>query len=73
MANSNKIDDLVAMLDQMMTSGSGHINVRNESDDIANSLAEVDTKKSSECQPNMACSVPTLHQGIDDDENEPTI
>ena len=70
--NTSKIDDLVALLDEFMASGSGHVNVRNEAENISESEAAVDTKKTNECQPNMACSVPTLHQGIDD-EDEPTI
>lgn len=64
----SKIDDLVAMLDQAMSNGSGHVNVRNEAEDISQSQASIDTKKSNECTPNMACSVPTLHQGIDDQD-----
>lgn len=71
--NSAKIDDLVAMLDQFMNNGGGHMNVlHNEEASSEDVVPTVDTKKSNECQPNMACSIPTLHQGIDD-EDEPTI
>lgn len=74
--NTSKIDDLVALLDQFVTSGSGHINVTNEADDTksmeSDAAPSVDTKKSNECTPNMACSVPTLQQSVDGEE-EPTI
>ncbi len=71
MANSDKVDDLVALLDQFMTGGGGHLNVRSEGS-AADTVPAVHTSRSNDCQPNMACSVPTLHQGIDD-EDEPTI
>lgn len=74
--NTSKIDDLVALLDQFVTTGSGHINVTNESNDTesvsSESTPSIDTKKSNECTPNMACSVPTLQQSVDGEE-EPTI
>ena len=71
MADNNKVDDLVALLDQFMTGGGGHLNVRTE-EGAADAAPAVSTSRSHDCQPNMACSVPTLHQGIDD-EDEPTI
>lgn len=72
MADTNKVDDLVALLDQFMTGGGGHLNVRTESGASADDTPAVSTSRSNDCQPNMACSVPTLHQGIDD-EDEPII
>ena len=72
MADTNKVDDLVALLDQFMTGGGGHLNVRTENGAPADAAPAVSTSRSNDCQPNMACSVPTLHQGIDD-EDEPTI
>lgn len=61
-------EDIVAMLDQFMAQGGGHMNV--DVNALGNSLAkQVQEMKSSECNSkNMACQVPTLHEGIDDEQ-----
>ncbi|MCR5254911.1 MAG: hypothetical protein K6D96_03195 [Acetatifactor sp.] len=58
------IDDLVKMLDGGMEKGVGHVNV-----DTAESTQtkEVETLGCTDCSRNpMACSVPTLQEGLDD-------
>ena len=66
--DDKKIADLVAMLDQFMSGGGGHLNVTNNSTDAGDTTKKVTTMGSLECAGNMACQVPTLHVGIDDDE-----
>ena len=66
MDENNMIDDLVKMLDQGMADGMGHINV--DRDDIEENKT-VQTMGCSDCSRTpLACSVPTLHQGLDDYE-----
>lgn len=48
------IDDLVEMLDNKIRNGVGHVNVNFDTADT----------------PQMACSVPTLHQGLDDERQK---
>lgn len=66
MADKDKIDDIVSMLDNFVLNGGGHMNIQvddsEELDDIM-----VETYKSTDCASgNMACKIPTLHKGIDD-------
>lgn len=59
------IDDLVAMLDSGISKGVGHVNVN--IDDLASGTKEVQTMGCADCSRTpLACSVPTLHQGLDD-------
>lgn len=66
--NENKqIDDFVNMLDNFMDNGGGHMNVAVSDKNIVSPT--IQTMKSSDCSgPNMACKVPTLHVGIDDED-----
>ncbi len=65
MDNDKMIDDLVKMLDSGMTQGVGHVNV--EFDANNKSTKDVQTMGCSDCSRTpLACSVPTLHQGLDD-------
>lgn len=65
MDEKKMIDDLVKMLDSGMTNGVGHVNV--ESDETGNNTKEVQTMGCTDCSRTpLACSVPTLHQGLDD-------
>lgn len=58
------VDDIVAMLDGMTENGHGHINVSYDPDAVGNT---VETLGCIDCaKGNLACSVPTLHEGIDD-------
>ncbi|MGL5259599.1 MAG: hypothetical protein ACRC7V_05765 [Lachnospiraceae bacterium] len=65
MNEKQMIDDLVAMLDSGMEKGIGHVNVNvNES---TNTTKEVHTMGCTDCSRTpLACSVPTLQQGLDD-------
>lgn len=61
-------DDIVAMLDSFMAKGGGHMNV-----DVnalgASPDKQVQEANSNECNANnMACQVPTLHVGLDSEE-----
>lgn len=66
MTEKDKINQIVDMLDSFVSNGGGHMNVTVEDmegeEQIANALS-VDC-----CNVQSACSVPTLHQGFDEDE-----
>lgn len=65
MDQKSMIDDLVAQLDAGMSKGVGHINV--DVDEHANTTKEVQTMGCTDCSRTpLACSVPTLDQGLDD-------
>ena len=58
------IDDLVRMLDEGTMNGVGHVNV--DFDEKADSAKSVQTMGCTDCSRTpLACSVPTLHQGLD--------
>jgi len=59
------IDDLVKMLDSGMANGIGHINV--DTEDMGQKSKNVQTMGCTDCSRTpLACSVPTLQQGLDD-------
>ena len=63
--NQQMIDDLVKLLDQGMTNGVGHVNV--DYNEANRESKSVQTMGCSDCSRTpLACSVPTLHQGLDD-------
>ena len=63
--NQQMIEDLVKMLDQGMANGVGHVNV--DYNETAEESKNVQTMGCSDCSRTpLACSVPTLHQGLDD-------
>lgn len=65
MDEKQMIDDLVNMLDSGMASGVGHVNVDTESDKQVKK--SVQTMGCTDCSRTpLACSVPTLHEGLDD-------
>ena len=64
MNSDDKARELAEMLDRLCREGSGHINVTRESDE--DTISE-ETEIALECKGNMACKVPTLHKGIDDE------
>ncbi|MBR6308829.1 MAG: hypothetical protein IKR39_09505 [Lachnospiraceae bacterium] len=67
MDQKDMIDDLVKMLDQDMSKGVGHVNV--DFDEKAAQAKTVQTMGCTDCSRTpLACSVPTLHQGLDDYE-----
>ncbi len=65
MDKDKMIDDLIKMLDTGMAEGVGHVNVDcNQDSDASKS---VQTMGCTDCSRTpLACSVPTLHQGLDD-------
>jgi hypothetical protein len=64
MDDKTMIDDLVKMLDSGMTEGVGHINVDTDTKEESKS---VQTMGCTDCSRTpLACSVPTLHDGLDD-------
>lgn len=67
MNEENMVDDLVAFLDNSIKKGVGHLRV--ETSDTLNELKKVETLGCMDCvKGNLACSVPTLHEGIDEYE-----
>ncbi len=59
------IDDLIKMLDSGMTEGVGHVNVNY--DQAEETSKNVQTMGCTDCSRTpLACSVPTLEQGLDD-------
>ena len=65
MDNKAMIDDLVQLLDSDMTNGVGHVNV--DFDENSNVSKEVQTMGCTDCSRTpLACSIPTLDQGLDD-------
>ncbi len=59
------IDDLIKMLDSGMENGVGHVNV--DFDAKENQSKNVQTMGCTDCSRTpLACSVPTLEQGLDD-------
>ncbi len=65
MDDKQMIEDLVKMLDSGMANGVGHINV--EYNEQADASKDVQTMGCTDCSRTpLACSVPTLEQGLDD-------
>ena len=59
------IDDLVKMLDSGMVDGVGHVNV--DFNEAEKQSKNVQTMGCTDCSRTpLACSVPTLEQGLDD-------
>ena len=59
------IEDLIKQLDGGMAKGVGHVNV--EVDETFAGSRNVETMGCTDCSRTpLACSVPTLHQGLDD-------
>lgn len=60
----SNVDDLVAMLDNMIANGHGHVNVSVDPDAVGK---RVETLGCTDCaKGDLACSIPTLHEGIDE-------
>ncbi|MDE5909599.1 MAG: hypothetical protein K2H52_12795 [Lachnospiraceae bacterium] len=65
MDDKKMIDDLVKMLDSGMAMGVGHVNV--DYDETKEKSKEVQTMGCTDCSRTpLACSVPTLEDGLDD-------
>lgn len=67
MASEKQVNDLVAMIDQFVKSGGGHMNVVVQDEDHME-IVEKQTSNSNCNQTNMACQVPTFEGGIDIEE-----
>ena len=64
MDENQMIDDLIKQLDGGMSKGVGHVNV--DVDENINGSKNVETMGCTDCSRTpLACSVPTLHQGLD--------
>ena len=64
MCSNDEARKLAEMLDSLCLCGSAHINVTAEGEDIT-----TQTMNSTDCcKGNTACSVPTLHKGLDGEE-----
>ncbi len=67
MDENQMIDDFVKMLDAGMAQGVGHVNVDVDSDGETDGAKKVQTMGCTDCSRTpLACSVPTLEQGLDD-------
>ena len=65
MDEKKMIDDLVKMLDSGMAMGVGHVNV--DYDEESKQSKNVQTMGCTDCSRTpLACSVPTLEDGLDD-------
>lgn len=65
MDESKMVEDLMKMLDAGMAEGVGHINVDYSEEEEQGK--NVQTLGCTDCSRTpLACSVPTLHQGLDD-------
>lgn len=65
MDDKKMIDDLVKMLDSGMAMGVGHVNV--DYDETTGKSKNVQTMGCTDCSRTpLACSVPTLEDGLDD-------
>ena len=63
--DDKRVEDLVKMLDAGMAMGVGHVNV--DTDLTSEEAATVPTMGCTDCSRTpLACSVPTLQQGLDD-------
>lgn len=59
------IQDMVAQLDNGFSKGVGHVNV--DVEENADAKKDVQTMGCTDCSRTpLACSVPTLHEGLDD-------
>ncbi|MDO4327110.1 MAG: hypothetical protein Q4E24_13935 [bacterium] len=64
-----KIDDIVAMIDQFMAGNGGHMNIQVNNSGTITAEKTVQTTNSLECAAgDMACKVPTLFEGMDFEE-----
>lgn len=65
MNQQEQINDIVAMLDQFMDEGGGHMNIKVD-ETLTTDQVQVKTYNSAACQEGMACQVPTIEFEGDD-------
>lgn len=64
-----KIDDIVAMLDQFVTEGGGHMNIKVDKEgDVKKEVRKSDPDCIPDIGIDMACQIPNLHEGLDAEE-----
>ena len=57
-------EELIRLIQESMDNGAGHVNVEVNEDGVKTNV----TTSQTICGKNMACQVPTLHKGIDDED-----
>lgn len=57
------IDEIIKLIETQMENGAGHVNFEIDENGITGV-----TSVHENCKGNMACQIPTLHEGIDDKE-----
>lgn len=62
MNEDRDIEEIIKLIESSMADGAGHINVTVDENTVK---TEVTTSQSI-CGKNMACQVPTLHEGYDE-------
>lgn len=63
----NTVDDIVSMLDDMMANGHGHVDITVNSPNGEDGKS-IQSMRSLDCtKGDMACSVPTLLEGMDEE------
>lgn len=69
--SQNNIDDIVAMIDSFMSKDGGHLNVSvDEMGNVDTDGVHIDKTASLDCaKGDLACQVPTLFEGMDNEEN----
>jgi hypothetical protein len=65
MDQQEQINEIVAMLDQFMDEGGGHMNIKVD-ETLTTDRVQVQTFNSTACQQGMACQVPTIEFEGDD-------
>jgi len=69
MDNEKTIDEIVSMIDQFMAGNGGHLNISVDDTNNASLHKITQTTNTLECATgNLACNVPTLHNGLDGEE-----
>lgn len=68
--SQSKIDDIVNMIDSFMSNDGGHLNVTvDEAGKVKADSVQVDKTVSLDCaKGDLACQVPTLFEGMDNDD-----
>ena len=66
MCNNDEAKKLAEMLDKLCSDGSQHINVTREGN--GSDIKEKTQNSTDCCKGDLACNIPTLHKGIDDEE-----
>lgn len=68
MEKQEQLDDIVSMIDNFMSKEGGHMNISVNNDGSPVIEKDVKTSRTLECGNNqMACQVPTLHEGLDNE------